>query len=289
METKSVKVQVYAEFYEKIKDIQQNLRKQEGKKTSLAEIILGLAEKGVKNIKNEQNKIQNTQNENNFAQKNNDFTQNTNQNAQNHITKNMFLTSENSKSEYLLRTRAEYLNKREEEIRELEADLFAERENQIEKERDLLNFERELMKRKFKAKYNNIENEIFKKIDNYGISEKTSKEDIPNNYENDLAKIYKTLSDIKKYVKSKDNERNHSEVIRYLEQLLQNDNRITTTIRKSQEKTLLQQFEPFIPAIATVLASLYMNKKYQNANIEKISNEIKALISDDNKNEREEG
>ena len=50
MENTAIKVHVTSEIHGIIKDIQKNLREKEGKKTSLAEIMLRLTQKGIQSI-----------------------------------------------------------------------------------------------------------------------------------------------------------------------------------------------------------------------------------------------
>ena len=74
MENTSVKLPVPSDMYETVKEIQQNLRMKEGKKTSLSEILLKLCQKGIESTQNEQNL-------NDFVQNNEGFAQNSEINA----------------------------------------------------------------------------------------------------------------------------------------------------------------------------------------------------------------
>jgi len=283
MNTTAIKVNVSSDIYDTIKEIQQNLKEKEGKKTSLSEILLRLTEKGIKFIKNEQNIKANVQKKNNSVQNMNGFVQKKMQNVQNELENDLILTSEASKNEQLLKIRQEYLNEREFEIRRLEAEIFSEREEILEKKRELLNSEKEIIKKKYKAKYSKIESELISKIDTYMNTSELNSElqtSANINYENEFEKINSTLSEIKQNIRNAKIENKQGEIIRYLEQILQNDNRITDLVRASQEKTPMKTFEMFLPAISTVFVNFLMNKKQKNIDVGELVDKVKAVLEE---------
>ncbi len=283
MNTTAIKVNVSSDIYDTIKEIQQNLKEKEGKKTSLSEILLRLTEKGIKFIKNEQNVKANVQKKNNSVQNMNGFAQKKMQNTQNELENDLILTSEASKNEQLLKIRQEYLNEREFEIRRLEAEIFSEREEILEKKRELLNSEKEIIKKKYKAKYSKIESELISKIDTYMNTSELSSE-LPTsaniNYENEFEKINNALSEIKQNIRNVNIENKQGEIIRYLEQILQNDSRITDLVRTSQEKTPMKTFEMFLPAISTIFVNFLMNKKQKNIDVSELVDKVKSMLEE---------
>ncbi len=125
MTKKPITVNLSEDFYQILSDIQENLRQSEGKKTSLSDILLNLA----------QNSLENTQEKSNLEQNFGQTTQNQNNSAQNPIL-NFGVLSKKSKEmsendfgfDKILRKKLKYLDEYESKLSDKEAELDAERE-----------------------------------------------------------------------------------------------------------------------------------------------------------------
>lgn len=321
MENIAIKINVNVNTYKIIKDIQKNLREKEGKKTSLAEIMLRLAQKGIQSIQNEheyeknvQNKDSFAQNKEYFAQNNTVFVQNKEDFAQNNTDfvqnskrfipkpegKNLIITSKESKFIDELSIRQEYLSEREAEIRELEAELYDERDEIITKKRELLKLEEELLKKQYRNKYNSIENEVIGKVNFhsekvYSFSEdnpyKTANNDITTELSKHIdtyfAKVFEKFFNIEEKLNDINRQTKHESSIKHLEQLHENDKKIIRLIEKGNQKTTLEKLEPLLPAALTTIVSFVMKNK-QNNNFKELLKEIKALTGNEAGNNKTE-
>lgn len=298
MENTAIKVHVTSEIHGIIKDIQNNLRKKEGKKTSLAEIMLRLAQKGIQCVQNEDENGKNAQNNDNSAQNKENYTQNEAglvQNSERFVPeskgKNLIISSKESKFIDELSIRQEYLSEREAEIRDLEVELYDEREKLIDKNRELLKLEEEILRKQYRTKYNSIESELIKKTNmhignvDYSTEEKTNKPD-NSDIKNDISKLVKThfgnvsekFTEIKKQLSDIKREAKFENFTKYFEQLNDNDKKIIHFIERSNHKTTLQKLEPMLPAALTAFVTFIMKNK-EKINTTEIANEIKALLA----------
>ena len=300
MENTAIKVHVTSEIYGIIKNIQKNLREKEGKKTSLAEIMLRLAQKGIQSVQNENKNEQNAQNNNNTTQNKEDFTQNKAglvQNSERFVPesreKNLIISSKESKFIDELSIRQEYLSEREAEIRDLEVELYDEREKLIDKNRELLKLEEEILRKQYRTKYNSIESELIKKTNMHIGNVDSSAESMPykpdnSDIKNDLSKLIKThfgnvsekFTDIKEQLSDIKREAKFENFTKYFEQLHDNDKEIIHLIERSNQKTTLEKLEPMLPAALTAFVTFIMKNK-QNLNAAEIADEIKALMAEE--------
>lgn len=289
MENTAIKVQVNKRTYAIIRDIQENLRKKEGKKTSLAEIMLRLAQKGIESLQNEQNFYENTQNFNDSAQFEEGFAQNNSDITPAKRENSLIISSNESKLQYELNVRQEYLADREAEIRDLEIELYDEREKLIEKNRELLKQEEQLLRKQYRMKYETLESDLLKKVDthmnNFGYTKQANTESISNfntdeimsSLNKHLNETNKEISTVIKDLSSLNNKINNNEILRFLERLDDNDNRIIQYLQMSNQKSPLQKLEPLLPAVLSGFVTFLMNNK-NNINTKELANEIKALL-----------
>jgi len=300
MENTAIKVHVTSEIHGIIKDIQNNLRKEEGKKTSLSEIMLRLAQKGIQCIQNEDENGQNAQNNNNSAQNKEDFTQNKAglvQNSERFVPeskgKNLIISSKESKFIDELSIRQEYLSEREAEIRELEVELYDEREKFIDKNRELLKREEEILRKQYRMQYNSIEKDLNKKTNMHignvdSLAENTPYKPDNNDIKNELSKlikkhftdVFEKFTNIKEQLSDIKRETKHEDFTKYFELLHDNDKNIIHLIERSNHKTTLQKLEPMLPAALTAFVTFIMKNK-EKINTTEIANEIKVLLSKD--------
>lgn len=292
MENIAIKVHVNSEVYEIIKDIQQNLRKKEGKKTSLAEIMLRLAQEGIESVQNEQEKEQNTQNNNNSAQNKEGLVQNSEHFTPESEVKGIVISSKGAKLHNEFSLRQEYLNEREAEIRELEVELYDDREKLLTKNRELLKLEEDLMIKQYNMKYKAVESEVMKKVDARIRKVGTFSEANPyrtdnNEINKDLSKLIEThfsktsekFLNIKEQLNDIKRETKFENFKKYLDLLLENDNRIIHLIERSNQKTTLQKLEPMLPAALTAFVTFIMKNK-EKINTTELANEIKAVLAE---------
>jgi len=307
MENIAIKIHVNVDTYEIIKDIQKNLREKEGKKTSLAEIMLRLAQKGIQSVQNEHEYGENVQNNDSFVQNKEDFAQNNAgfvQNAERFIPKSegksLIITSKESKFIDELSIRQEYLSDREAEIRELETELYGERDEIITKKRELLKLEEELLKKQYRIKYNSIENEVIGKVnfqsgkiypfsekDSYKSDDNVVTKELPKLIDTYFAKAFEKFFNIEEQLRDINRQTKHESSIKYLEQLHENDNIIIRLIEKGNQKTTLEKLEPLLPAALTAIVSFVMKNK-QNINSKELLKEIKALTGSETGNNKTE-
>lgn len=281
METTAIKVHVSPDIYGVIKDIQQNLRVKEGKKTSLAEIIIRLTQKGIDSLHKEQENEQKTQNFDNSAQNKDDFAHNSKHFTPESEEKSLIISSKESKSYDELSIRQEYLTDREAEIRDIETELYDEREKILNRNRELLRLEEEISRKQYEMKYNSLESNLINNVDKYIEKVNFMPEPTPVIIgEKEFENVFDKLSDIKEQLSDIKRETQHENIKKYLERLHENDDRIIELIQKGNQKTTLQKFEPVLPVIGVALVNYFMNKNDKNGNSDEILNEIKALMGE---------
>ena len=292
MENTAIKVHVSSDTYEIIKDIQKNLREKEGKKTSLAEIMLRLAQKGIQSVQNEHEYEQNDQKNDNSAQNEEGLVQNSERFVPEKEVKSLIISSKESKFNDELSIRQEYLSEREAEIRELEMELYDEREEIITKNRELLKVEGELMEKQYELKYNSIQSEIINKtnmhIGSVGSFPETTTYKTDNSDNKELSKlidthfskVFEKFMNIKEQLNDIKRETKFENFTKYLDLLLENDNRIIHLIEKGNQKTTLQKLEPMLPAALTAFVTFIMKNK-EKINTTEIANEIKAVLAEE--------
>ena len=292
MENTAIKVHVTSEIYGIIKDIQNNLREKEGQKTSLAEIMLRLAQKGIKSLLNEHEYGQNAQNSDNSAQNEEGLVQNSEHFVPESEGKNLIISSKESKFIDELSIRQEYLSEREAEIRDLEIELYSEREKLIDKNRELLKLEEELLRKQYRIKYNSVEGELIKKTNMHigsvdSLDENTpyktynsdNKGELSKLLETHFATVFEKLINVKEQLSDIRRETKFENFTKYLNLLLENDNRIIHLIERSNQKTTLQKLEPMLPAALTAFVTFIMKNK-EKINTTELANEIKALMAE---------
>ncbi len=293
MENTAIKVHVSSNTYEIIKDIQKNLREKEGKKTSLAEIMLRLAQKGIQSVQNEHEFEQNAQKNDNSAQNEEGLVQNSERFVPENEVKNLIISSNESKFNEELSIRQEYLSDREAEVRELETELYDEREELITKNRELLRLEGELMKKQYELKYNSIQSEIINKTNMHigavgsfpeSTTHKADNSDITKELskliDTHFSEVFEKFLNIKEQLSDIKRETKFENFTKYLDLLLENDNRIIHLIEKGNQKTTLQKLEPMLPAALTAIVTFIMKNK-EKINTTELANEIKALMAEE--------
>ena len=301
MENTAIKVHVNSETYEIIKDIQQNLRKRENKKTSLAEIMLRLAQQGIESVQNEQGKGQITQNNNNSVQNEEGFAQNSEHFTHESEVKGIVISSKGAKLHNELSLRQEYLNEREAEIRELEVELYDEREKLLTKNRELLKLEENLMIKQYNMKYKAVESEVMKKVDAHigkvganpeNYTHQADNSDITKELskliETHFSEVFEKFMNIKEQLSDIKRETKFENFTKYLDLLLENDNKIMQLIEKGNQKTTLEKLEPLLPAALTAIVSFIM-KNRENVNSRELLKEIKAFTGSEIGNNKTSG
>jgi len=281
METTSVKVQVDSETYTVLIETQQKLKKETGKKTSLAVILHEYVRIGIRKAENEQNNSmfaqnveQKTQNSGNFAQEKGDFAQNNNENRKNNLLSSINLSNPSTKEQKRLDKKLKYLDDREDAVRDLESELIEERDNLYNQKLDFL----ENINQFHILKTQLVEKDKFIEFLQAQLTTKT-----------DFSQIKELFSDnqdvfLTSFDKLENLHENNTEIAkRYFEEnqermKLYHDSLLDLCSSKSENKIM-----KFIPLASAILIPLMI----KNANSEskkeiiKLQDDIKNIISND--------
>jgi len=174
--------------------------------------------------------------------------------------------------------RQEYLSEREAELRDLSEELFEGKEKNLTKMRELIEFEEELMKKQYEIKMNSVESDLMKivdkQIEEVGINKHHS-ENITE--ENDLKEVLNKLSKIEDLLTTTEYESKHKELIRYLDVLLENDQKLADLIIKGNEKNVVEKFEPLITSGLTTILTYLVNRQQLDSNKD-LQDDVRKLI-----------
>jgi predicted PurR-regulated permease PerM len=138
-------------------------------------------------------------------------------------------------------------------------------------------------------KYESLESDLLNKVDKHmndaGFTKHPKSEPVGNfntdeiisNLNKHFNETNKEISSVIKDLSSLNNKIKNNEILRFLERLDDNDNRIIQYLQMSIQKSPLQKLEPILPAVLTGFVTFLMKNK-NNINTKELADEIKALL-----------
>jgi len=267
MTTISIKVPVSYEFNEKLGRIQDKMREKNGKMTSKAQILLILAQKGLKNgLNSDEN-----------AQKSDDFEQKNHGNVQNY---NFSGIDSEQNSEFM--EQLEQLNKLKEQIYSQKDKLFAEKEQLIIKEKEFLKQKEALILEKSEIKAKDLmmqlKNQEISILENNIETLKQSQLQEINDLKEEKTQIYNQFHKFEKFL-LKSSKLNNEEIQLFGNQLLEK-------VSEKPEKNLLEKFVPLLPSALILISQFFYNySEKNNPEFEKLKDGITAIYEKINKDE----
>ena len=307
MDTKAVTIHVPNEFHTILNEIQQKIKQEANKKVALSEILLDFAKKGMQKeqeihstqeiidnntnkneiVSNNTKKMQSAQNESINTQEKRHSTQNESINAQNfeHFTHDLIAKRTNSDLNFTNRKetkkRLEELKLREDSLKEREAELKQDEDDLFDKRWELVNSQEQVNSKLYETREKDL---IISQKDAQIEFLKTEIIRITTQYQNEIERLDNRKSN--EIIDLKSQKENLTDKLENFEDKLKgleysNKTLLETLqsfISKSQEKTVFDYIEPFLPTIATICVLIFNNNKDENK-IETLKTELFSMFN----------